>query len=695
MAKSARKDDVNAKVEAALKDMQSKKGHGDTQAEACRRLFELVRTGTELPEPLVAKTLKTICAAMEHFHGHVELHIASFAFMAAINTADQNSPTAVREGFVAAVLNGMRRHRTTPIIQISGCFLVNMFACSQASECLYELWRLQALVAILEALDTCLPAFASQKAAIVGRGCDDCAGTMMHSVYATIVKMLDNNKHIESGNGSKKPVLTGLKVILRSMATHMQSHELLKLAVWAIHTSAEANPQNADILGTDGIKSVADVMRMHESDASLQAYGCRALGFLALENPQRKQFVHQHGYIEFAVRMMNMHAKNLRLQQQACLFCSLMIDNGADDDCRVTLGRTGFVRAAAQALYAHKQDPTLSYMACEALKRFVLVRIHASKYLMITESACDMILAAMKVPEHKHNIDMLVSSCEALYDTLTGCARPLTQEILQLRERVTPVILETLSANISSTLLAVNCAKVLGACSSADAYEALERDFFERDGTGLLVRCMNMHMHDTDAINHFCTALIRTSSPGRNQDCCRETGAIEAMLLAAEKNKHNSHLLANIRTMLHMVAEGHAVNTEYVASVMTSKHAKILCRSGQQPWAEARNMFSDSESQLRNTGLPSYIVNMFNLMSLRTEEVLKTDIVTTKIEQRETQKLAETCSTCGQSATVLGLTRLLRCSGCTLERMYCSTACQRNHWGTHKGECRANRVKKT
>ena len=69
------------------------------------------------------------------------------------------------------------------------------------------------------------------------------------------------------------------------------------------------------------------------------------------------------------------------------------------------------------------------------------------------------------------------------------------------------------------------------------------------------------------------------------------------------------------------------------------------------------------------------------------------DVIAQKLDQHEKAKLAEACSACGKTAQQAGLSRLLRCSGCTVAPLYCCGECQKGAWGKHKVECKANRLK--
>jgi hypothetical protein len=678
-------EDHHVRFEAALKDLQRNQEDADLQAEACKILFELAQEA-KLPQSTIAKALRMICRAMGHFPEHVELNMRSFGFMTVVTGSGTNAALvdiAVKEGFIAALLNAMQTNRSAPKIQITGCFVVNFLATSKIPACLDELWRGQALFILLKALSTCL----EYPTALATYGDYRVDTAVMHSAYGTIISMLEN---VESDHPSRKPVLTGLPVILRCMAMHTQSPNLLSLAMRAISASAERNSQNAEILGTKGIKSVIDMMRAHESDVNVQMIGCRALAFMIFRSQDRKKFADQHKCIHYVVRIMRVHAANPGLQKEACFFCSKMMDMlGEDDDYRLTLGKEGFVDAAAKALHAHKECEDLSFMACEALQRFAQVRMYDSRHIMMTQGACDEIMAAMKA--HKHNIDILVSGCYALTKFLQARLRPFTPEFRQLRERITPVILEIMSINKSSAWLASNCALALAECCSADDTEAFERQIQTRDGIQLLTQCMGMHVDDTETVSNICEALSIAIFPGILQERCRECGAIELLLQAALKHKQDSRTLSGIRKVLKLIVHMHAANHAYLTNAMSAKHAKILQRSDQHMNATFKML---SEFQFENCGFhaENSLQEAFRNSAHHMAESLRTDLVAAKLVDRAKQKLAETCSQCGQSAQALGKQRLLKCSGCNLGRLYCCSECQKAHWAVHKVECRANRM---
>ncbi len=55
------------------------------------------------------------------------------------------------------------------------------------------------------------------------------------------------------------------------------------------------------------------------------------------------------------------------------------------------------------------------------------------------------------------------------------------------------------------------------------------------------------------------------------------------------------------------------------------------------------------------------------------------------------RKESRACTACGKSQEELGGIRLLKCSACTLAPRYCSAACQKISWSTHKAECKTNK----
>lgn len=60
-------------------------------------------------------------------------------------------------------------------------------------------------------------------------------------------------------------------------------------------------------------------------------------------------------------------------------------------------------------------------------------------------------------------------------------------------------------------------------------------------------------------------------------------------------------------------------------------------------------------------------------------------------KERQERRERTVCAGCGQTASELGIARLKKCQACTLMPQYCSEACQRRMWPSHKTECRANR----
>ncbi len=120
------------------------------------------------------------------------------------------------------------------------------------------------------------------------------------------------------------------------------------------------------------------------------------------------------------------------------------------------------------------------------------------------------------------------------------------------------------------------------------------------------------------------------------------------------------------------------MNAEHMKRVMTPRQAKIL---GTQDVPYGSTLLdSPGVTALVDKGMLNGNMEHIQSCARNTECSFRGDVVAKKLDEREKEKLAEACSSCGKTASEAGLARLLRCSACTIGPLYCGAECQ-------KGSC--------
>jgi hypothetical protein len=213
----------------------------------------------------------------------------------------------------------------------------------------------------------------------------------------------------------------------------------------------------------------------------------------------------------------------------------------------------------------------------------------------------------------------------------------------------------------------------------------------ETDGIRVFVRCLRT-LTDQDELLAACCSLGKSMAVGVNQDACRKEGAIDVLLALSERAKNDPQLLFYIRCLLNDISKKHEENTRYIRSVMTAKQAKIPARAEVPDTTDLKPTSNDTKT-LGDRQITQQDVEFWQKYMRKRGQFMQTDVAAQKLEERDQEKMSEACIACGQTAEQLGLSRMLRCSACTVSPLYCSAECQKASWSAHKAECRANKRK--
>ncbi len=586
-------------------------------------------------------------------------------------------------------------------LQGMGCVVVRNFAARKSAGCLDELCREQAHVVVLNALSVCLEASARGEVL----GCPerinlDVVQLLAYEAVAGVFNWINEKEDNEGlDRTDQEPEEKGraegikeLRVILRSMATHMHSAELTLAGLNAISGAVCAIDIvliNSEILGAEGIKTIHDAMREHEADAAIQIAGCCALMCMVMGSQQRVHVARKLGCIPLVCRVMSKHTSNPGLQDLACKFLHYMMEYPEDQDTKEACAAAGVVSALAQALTTHKRDADVALKAVQALGKFSEIFSPQLRQRMLTEGASSAILSAMQ--QRTASVGLLVNCFQVICKMCRGHTVPYTEVFLNFFNKAAPVLLVVADRHKQSVELTRVCIQLFGVYYSISD-GSLDPKLAETDGIRVFVRCLHTFT-DQEHLVHACCALGKSMTAGVNQDACRKEGAIEALLSLSERAKNDPKILFYIRSLLTDMSNEHEENTRYIARVMTAKQAKIIARA-EAPHAPPAHEYDDTDTPIMRTrDLTPEEVDVWQKALCKKAQDMQLDVAAQKIEERDQKKKAEACTACGQTAEELGLSRMLRCSACTVSPLYCSAACQKASWSAHKAECKVNKRK--
>jgi hypothetical protein len=211
----------------------------------------------------------------------------------------------------------------------------------------------------------------------------------------------------------------------------------------------------------------------------------------------------------------------------------------------------------------------------------------------------------------------------------------------------------------------------------------------EVKGAQFFIRCIKTHRDNRNVLWKVYTMLRSLIEKHKDvQDVCAELGAIDAVIQALSKNKHDEPFLLLSRALLVAMTKDHERNTAYLTREMSGSKAKLL-----------QNVFKCGACVIEKNEMPSSCRCCHvdkatwdqTIAELKEVVQCKSDILDKVVEERERLRVTEPCACCGKTAAMCGLQQLRSCSACTIGPKYCSVACQRASWGAHKAECKANR----
>jgi hypothetical protein len=688
MSRSSSKCSSEKTLEDILDAMRRNRDNSDVLEEIFTSLMGLSGEG-KISRQGYVKVAVVIRDVLERFPGRMRFQKLSLLLISqAIQCNKDDFAVKIdKERWIpAAVLKAMRMHKTNIDIQSIGCGIVSALA-HPSLRYVDQLLEVKALDAAIDALALAL----EMPAADVGSAAK--ALLIQRSVYGIILGIFPVD--LAAKNVQQKPVVKNLQIVLQSMSTHMDSPEILAEAMASIHGAAYFNRPNADALGKEGVRIILAAMLTHEGDWQVQVVGCSALGFLVYKSPERKAYAQELGCLKHVLRVMSMHASKSDLQLGACVFLGFMMDDfktDTDDVYRKELGDLGFITTVSEALRTHVRDAEVALHAAETLHRYTVVRSEQYRFKFFKDGGCDALMTAMQV--NKRNLGILVSCLRGIDETLAGCMHTRLSETAELRFRLTCLTLDILSAHGTSDdgEIARCCSRVLMLCCPLNTYEA---EIIKYDAIRVLVCCLQKHNCNEDMVREVC-GLIGVSATHRTaiQDACRERGAIDALLVVAERYKDSNKILCVVRSGLTAITVDHAENSAYVMERMSSKQMKIFGRFDHIGAMTTR--LQDNASMQNELGVDPQTQHG----TLPVEKIIQTlkeacqeDVVAKRLMAYEEEKRAQVCWACGQSARMLGLPRLQKCSGCTTGASYCTVECQKAAWPKHKAECKANRKK--
>jgi hypothetical protein len=209
-----------------------------------------------------------------------------------------------------------------------------------------------------------------------------------------------------------------------------------------------------------------------------------------------------------------------------------------------------------------------------------------------------------------------------------------------------------------------------------------------------------------------CQCLYQaTLGHEENQQHCGEA-IISSVLRVMSKSLQDDRVQEAGSHALYAICRGQSANMDTLKSL--GGHAHIL-RAEQEPYrcgitddelAILRKKFPGvgmSQEMIRPGDVEQIYQDMTCLHVTKKDDKTMRGALAAHKKKRSTQKHIKSsplkvekkpidaCVVCGKTAGSPGVKKLLKCSACTIEPLYCSAECQKASWGAHKAECKSNR----
>jgi hypothetical protein len=562
------------------------------------------------------------------------------------------------------------------VIGISALYSLNFFSkdklpatpccCAKPSPLVVEhMWRESMIKVLMKALDV----FAKFNSQLSRSNL-----TWVHaSCYALVSSMYGD---VDESRTAPEETLVNIP---KNMRTHFQDDDATLLALKAITAAVrdERNAQNAYFLnGGECIQAIMAGMKAHEDNIEVQQCGCWALAFMCFRKMQIKKAMMRLRAPQQVLHIMQKHIKSSEVAMGACKFMFTMLSFSFEESMHDLLMQLGGVELLLSALDNHGDVSGVQVLACEALCYFLKSENKTCLEKWIVQGVYDKILKVMVANSTEELIQQ--SCCVTLCMLLSEYTLETQRDDLNaIRIRTIPVVLAAMSRFTHvANIIQHACQCVAFSCSLA----AFATIIHKSDGINVVARAMKSHPNSLIVQYQIMTVInMACANHVRNQDACRRSGAIDAILHAIDYFKHDPRVLSMAREALAKISANHDVNTAYVKSKMTGKQASRLAKVTLED-------FLPPESQL-----DPYLKHTLDMANGYLQATKEHDVAGQMAKAREKEKLAQKCVVCKKTAEEMGLKQLSKCSVCTIAPSYCGKECQKAHWAAHKNECKQNR----
>ncbi len=184
--------------------------------------------------------------------------------------------------------------------------------------------------------------------------------TYIHSCYIIIRGLYLANAHGATGRRGDDR----LRVILRTMSTHLESAKELSAAHEAIYGATYHNAFNAHILGKPCVNLIFECMRGHEKDVYLQTIGLQALICMILDEDNRSHVIEVSGMPK-VMSSMRRHSTNAHARIKACEFFYNTFFEEPDFGANAIFFEIEGVKHIVWCMHTYKDDQDMCFIGCE------------------------------------------------------------------------------------------------------------------------------------------------------------------------------------------------------------------------------------------------------------------------------------------------------------------------------------------
>ncbi len=709
-------------MDAIITAMNKHKENGSLQVISCCMIQLSGRDLLALPHKMTRSLARCVLTALNTHMGNSEL--ASLG-LEIISYLSSELTEALADESIRVIVGCMRKHEEDETIQSYGCASLSKIAVSEsgAGRIQHILWSAGALGAITSAMQLLLSGKARDKN--ISGDLQNERVLMEHCCLA-IWRMYDTYS---------PPVDASLKILSRLMIVHMQSVAVLQRAMDLMKHVCTRNVKNSEIFGRQGIRAVLLAMQTHQDDEATQTIALRAIVALVMLSLSNARCLFEEDSRRILMRQINMHMDSNSVRFGAC---SLFLAVAQSADKRLLLAMCDSLECVSKAtLHKEAEDEesreaikcgflTFTYMTRSAADHLedmlemerIVVRTNLAK-----ADAVEAIVHGLRTfPDDDQR---QFEGFDALTKLLMACPVVIADNGTAIIKIATSQVLSHLdpkTLNLDRGMVAVTGMYLLDVVLTWSRKIGMGKEFQDAFGqhNGFEVACKYLGLYlEGQKMN----VLREVSENIYQQVHCLLTPAISSLCMGCMNNEQNQAICAQNPMILRRVLQAMEKYPElrdiqlrtieaiyHVAGKQEASH-KMLAATGKS-W-----IFAHAAKTYTYTPGSKDISEFFKKLARESKDAPPPEAVETPTgsqdgsagarksdqgvpEQRAAKsagkgarikvKAIEACMGCGKTVTDAGV-RLFKCSACTIEPTYCSTACQHKCWSEHKAECKANK----